>query len=149
MRPYETLVVLRTDLGEEGVKLLTRLRAVIEKESGTIDELRDWGVRDLAYIINKQKQGHYHLIEYQAEPGAVRELERTLRIVEGVLRFVTVQQEHTGLPEPRVRETYDRREAPMSEMRSTNRDEQAPVAAGGEESNGAGEFSAGAAEVQE
>ena len=146
MRPYETLVVLRTDLGEEATKLLTRLRAVIENDGGTIDEVRDWGIRDLAYIIDKQKQGHYHLLEYVAEPTAVKELERTLRIVEGVLRFVSVQQDHTGLPEPRVRESYDRREAPLSDMRSNNRDE-APAAAG-DDSNGSGEVSEGAAEVQ-
>lgn len=123
MRPYETLVVLRTDLGEEAAKLLTRFQSVIETDGGTIDENRDWGVRDLAYPIAKQRQGHFHLIEYQAEPQTVKELERNLRIVEGVLRFVSVQQEHTGLPEPRVRESYDRRDTPLSEMRSGGRDE--------------------------
>lgn len=149
MRPYETLVVLRTDLGEEAAKLLTRLQAVIQNDGGTIDENRDWGVRDLAYTIGKQRQGHYHLLEYQAEPRTVKELERTLRIVEGVLRFVSVQQEHTGLPEPRVRETYDRREAPLSDMRSMNRDDEAPAGDAAGESNGAADISEGAAEVQE
>jgi len=121
MRPYETLVVLRTDLGEEAARLLTRFTTVIASEGGSIDENRDWGVRDLAYPIGKQKQGHYHLLEYQGEPKVVKELERNLRIVEGVLRFVSVQQDHTGLPEPRVREHYERREAPLSEMRSAER----------------------------
>ena len=125
MRPYETIVVLRTDLGEEAAKLLTRFENVIVSQGGTIDEKRDWGVRDLAYLISKQKQGHYHLFEYQAEPNVVKELERNLRIVEGVLRYVTVQQEHTGLPEPRVRESYDRRDAPLSEMRSPGREGEA------------------------
>jgi small subunit ribosomal protein S6 len=148
MRPYETLVVLRTDLGEEGTRLLARLQAVIENDGGSIDEKRDWGVRDLAYSIGKQRQGHYHLLEYQAEPKTVKEVERTLRIVEGVLRFVSVQQEHTGLPEPRVRESYDRREAPLSEMRSSNRDE-APAQVAGQDSDGADEVSEAAAEVQE
>src|SRR4029077_10921010 len=90
------------------------------------DENRDWGVRDLAYPISKQRQGHYHLLEYQGEPSVVKELERNLRIVEGVLRFVSVQQEHTGLPEPRVREHYERRDAPLSEMRSPERADRAP-----------------------
>ena len=125
MRPYETLVVLRTDLGEEAARLLSRFESVISNQGGTIDENRDRGVRDLAYPIGKQKQGHFHLLEYQAEPQVVKELERNLRIVEGVLRFVSVQQEHTGLPEPRVREHYERREAPLSDMRSTGRDEEA------------------------
>lgn len=136
MRPYETLVVLRTDLGEDSAKLLTRFESVITGQGGTIDENRDWGVRDLAYPIGKQKQGHYHLLEYQADPTVVKELERNLRIVEGVMRFVTVQQEHTGLPEPRQREHYgERRDAPLHEMRSMDREgEGMPEAAGSDES---------------
>jgi small subunit ribosomal protein S6 len=133
MRPYETLVVLRTDLGEEAAKLLTRFETVIANQGGSIDEKRDWGVRDLAYPIGKQKQGHYHLLEYQAEPQTVKELERNLRIVEGVLRFVSVQQEHTGLPEPRVREEYHRRDTPLHEMRTSGRDEAAGSPGRGEE----------------
>lgn len=125
MRPYETLVVLRTDLGEEASRLLSRFESVIVGQGGNVEEKRDWGVRQLAYPIGKQKQGHYHLFEYQADPQTVKELERNLRIVEGVLRFVSVQQEHTGLPEPRVREQYDRRDAPLHEMRGPSRDEEA------------------------
>ena len=148
MRPYETLVVLRTDLGEEAAKHLARFQSVIVNEGGIIDENRDWGVRDLAYPIGKQRQGHFHLLEYQAEPQTVKELERNLRIVEGVLRFVSVQQEHTGLPEPRVREHYDRRDAPLSEMRSTGPDEgPSDIALVGEELEGMAEVSEDAAEV--
>jgi small subunit ribosomal protein S6 len=128
MRPYETLMVLRTDLGEEAAKLMARFEGVITGQGGSIDENRDWGVRDLAYPIGKQRQGHYHLLEYQADPQTVKELERNLRIVEGVLRFVSVQQDHTGLPEPRVREHYDRRDAPLHEMRTPERVEEAPPA---------------------
>ena len=149
MRPYETLVVLRTDLGEEAAKLLSRFASVIVSEGGSIDENRDWGVRDLAYPIGKQKQGHFHLLEYQAEPQVVKELERNLRIVEGVLRFVSVQQEHTGLPEPRVREHYDRRDAPLSEMRSAPREgELSGADAAGEDMDGVAELAEDAGEVQ-
>jgi small subunit ribosomal protein S6 len=148
MRPYETLVVLRTDLGEEAAKHLARFQSVIVNEGGTIDENRDWGVRDLAYPIGKQRQGHFHLIEYQAEPTTVKELERNLRIVEGVLRFVSVQQEHTGLPEPRQREHYDRRDAPLSDMRSMDRDDR-PADAGAADVALAGDELEGMAEVLE
>jgi small subunit ribosomal protein S6 len=148
MRPYETLVVLRTDLGEEAGKLLTRFESVILGQGGTIDEKRDWGVRQLAYPIGKQKQGHYHLLEYQADPQTVKELERNLRIVEGVLRFVSVQQDHTGLPEPRVREQYDRRDAPLSEMRSVEREGEAAPAGDNGAAEGAVETAEDAAEMQ-
>lgn len=146
MRPYETMVVLRTDLGEEAPKLLDRFQSVITNQGGSIDANRDWGVRDLAYTVAKQRQGHYHLLEYSADPTVVKELERNLRIVEGVLRFVTVQQDHTGLPEPRVREHYDRRDVPLSEMRSHGRDDEAPAA--GQEDIGESAEAADAGEVQ-
>lgn len=119
MRPYETLMVLSTGLGEETGKLVGRFESIVRNGGGTVDANRDWGVRDLAYSIGKQRQGHYFLLEYQAEPSVVAELERNLRIAEGVMRFTSVQQEHTGLPEPRVyREYSDRRDTPLSELRA-------------------------------
>lgn len=122
MRPYETLVVLHPSLGDETARLIARFETVIQSEGGSLDANRDWGLRRLAYPIHKQQQGHYYLIEYQGEPNVVKELERNLRISEGVLRFVSVQQDHTGLPEPRVREYGDRRDVPLSELRSQGDD---------------------------
>lgn len=117
MRPYETMVVLSTSLGAEMQALIERLHGVITTRGGTIDASHDWGQRRLAYQIEKQSDGHYFLIEYSAEPDAVSELERSLRITDGVLRYLTVQQEHTGLPKPRERET-PRADTPLHEMRS-------------------------------
>jgi len=119
MRPYETLMVLNPGLGEETARLVARFESIVRNEGGTVDATRDWGLRDLAYMIGKHKQGHYFLLEYQSEPNAVAELERNLRIAEGVMRFGSVQQEHTGLPEPRVYRDYsDRRDVPLSEVRA-------------------------------
>jgi small subunit ribosomal protein S6 len=110
------LVVLSSSLGSEQQPLITKLEDLIKSSGGTLDASRDWGSKKLAYHIQKQTDGHYYLIEYQADGDVVSELERTLRITDGVLRFATVQQEHTGLPEPRQRE-MPRRDAPLSEMR--------------------------------
>ena len=84
-----------------------------------MDGSHDWGSRKLAYPIKKQGEGHYYLLEYNAEPAVVSELERTLRITEGVLRYMSVQQGHTGLPKPRVRESErgERGDVPLHEMR--------------------------------
>ena len=68
--------------------------------------------------FRSRADGRYFLIEYQAEGDAVAEVERTLRITDGVLRYISVQQDHTGLPQPRVRESYRREDTPLSEMRS-------------------------------
>ncbi len=116
MRPYETLLVLTNDLVSEQQALLERFAGVITSGGGSIDASHDWGNRKLAYPIKKQAEGHYYLLEYEAEPAIVSELERTLRITDGVLRYMSVQQEHTGLPKPRPRET-ERGDVPLHEMR--------------------------------
>lgn len=94
-RPYETMIVLHPDLGEAGAKELTeRLRSVLETEKATIRRLDDWGLRELAYTIAKQRKAYYVLVEYDAEAPAVAELERQLKLSDRVLRFLTVQQIH-------------------------------------------------------
>ncbi len=98
MRPYETLVVLSSTLGAEQGPLVQRCADIIKAQGGAVQASHDWGSRKLAYPIAKESDGHYYLIEYEAPPEAVSELERNLRITDGVLRYMTVQQEHTGLP---------------------------------------------------
>ena len=117
MRPYETVVVLTNDLVSEQKALLERFTSVITTGGGKIDASHDWGNRRLAYPIKKQGEGHYYLLEYEAEPAVVSELERTLRITDGVLRYMSVQQAHTGLPKPRPREERERGDVPLHEMR--------------------------------
>jgi len=125
MRPYETLIVLSPVLGSETQPLIDRVQEVIRSRGGQIDASHDWGSKKLAHPIQKQADGRYFLIEYQAEGDVVAEVERTLRITDGVLRYISVQQEHTGLPQPRARESYRREETPLSEMRSTGVDPEA------------------------
>jgi small subunit ribosomal protein S6 len=112
------LIVLSPTLGGETQPLIDRVQEVVRSRGGQIDASHDWGSKKLAHPIQKQTDGRYFLIEYQAEGDAVAEVERTLRITDGVLRYITVQQEHTGLPQPRVRESYRREDTPLSEMRS-------------------------------
>ncbi len=118
MRPYETLIVLSPVLGAESQALIDKVQEVIRTRGGEVDASHDWGARKLAYPIQKQTDGRFFLLEYRAEGDAVAEVERTLRITDGVLRYISVQQEHTGLPQPRVRETARRDDTPLSEMRS-------------------------------
>lgn len=134
MRPYETLIVLSPVLGGETQPLIDRVQEVIRSRGGQIDASHDWGSKKLAHPIQKQSDGRYFLIEYQAEGDVVAEVERTLRITDGVLRYISVQQEHTGLPQPRARESYRREDTPLSEMRSVgvnpeaaSEEEQAPA----------------------
>jgi len=104
MRAYETMIVISTLLGDEATALRERFVSVVKDNGGTVDTELDWGVRKLAYPILDQTAGRYLLLEYQAEPAVVAELERTLRIADGVLRYISVQQDHTGLPKERPAE---------------------------------------------
>jgi small subunit ribosomal protein S6 len=126
MRPYETMIVLSPTLGADMQPLIERVQEVIRSRGGQIDASHDWGSKKLAHPIRKQSDGHYFLIEYQAEGDAVAEVERTLRITDGVLRYISVQQEHTGLPQPRARESSRREDVPLSELRSHGSEPAAP-----------------------
>ncbi len=93
-RRYETMVVLRADLQEVGVKeQLERLRKLLETNGAEIVGVHEWGIRELAYEIAKQRRGFYALFEYSSASTAVAELERQLKLSDVVLRFVSVRRD--------------------------------------------------------
>jgi small subunit ribosomal protein S6 len=106
MYEYETLTILHPDLGEAAAKeMVARLRGILESGKAEIDKVDEWGLRELAYTIAKQRRGIYVLFEYKAEPAAVRELERQLKLSDQILRFLSVRKVHRKpLPPRRVRE---------------------------------------------
>ena len=115
MYDYETLTVLHPDLGEAGSKdMAGRLRGILEAGRAEIKKVDEWGMRELAYTIRKQRRGIYLLLEYKAEPQAVAELERQLKLNDQVLRFITVRQIHKKALPPR-RPRGDREE-PAGDM---------------------------------
>ncbi len=98
-RRYETMIVLRVDLQEAGVKeQAERVRKLLEAQGATIAGIHEWGLRELAYLIQKERRGYYLLAEYTANAAAVAELERTLRLSDSVLRFVSIRQDHDAPP---------------------------------------------------
>ncbi|MFN3700948.1 MAG: 30S ribosomal protein S6 [Alphaproteobacteria bacterium] len=91
---YETVFITRQDLTDSQVKELTGdFEKIIKKENGKILKTEQWGLRTLAYRINKSRKGHYTLIESDAPGAAIIELERNLRLNEDVMRFLTVRLE--------------------------------------------------------
>src|SRR5512140_2031474 len=92
MHRYETLFVLHPELPEAQVReTIDRGKRVIEGMAGQVSETQDWGMRDLAYPIRKQPRGTYVLIEYTARPDVVKELERTMKLADEILRFISVR----------------------------------------------------------
>jgi len=100
-RRYETLVLIHPEQGEQGAKELTnRLRSLIEEQKGTIGQIQEWGLRDLAFLVAKQRRAFYVLFEYRASPPALAEFERNLRLTDAILRFVSVRQAENAPPTP-------------------------------------------------
>jgi small subunit ribosomal protein S6 len=95
------MIVLRADLQEAGVKeQIERLRKLLENNGATVAAMHEWGLRELAYEIRKERRGYYILAEYTGTAAAVAELERHLKLSDIVLRFVSVRQEHEVSPAP-------------------------------------------------
>ncbi len=94
MRYYETLFVLKPTLTEEETQArFNFIKEVIEKNGGEVAGHEDFGVRRLAYPIQKFERGHYFVIYFKAPSQTVRELERIYRITEDVIRFLTIKYE--------------------------------------------------------
>ena len=88
---YELVVVLSPVLGEEGyASTIAVIKAKIEAVA-TIEAMETIGVRRMAYEINDQKDGYYLQFNFTSEPDFPKEIERILKITEGVLRYLVVR----------------------------------------------------------
>ena len=92
MRAYEVMVILDPDLEERTVapSIDTYLN-VVRKDGGTVEKVDVWGRRRLAYEVDKNAEGIYAVIELQAEPATVKELDRQLTLNESVLRTKVIR----------------------------------------------------------
>lgn len=91
---YETVFIARQDLSEAQVKDLTDgYQKIITEAGGKIHKIENWGLRNLAYRINKNRRGHYVLIESDVEAPAIHEMERTMRLNEDILRYMTTRED--------------------------------------------------------
>jgi small subunit ribosomal protein S6 len=94
MRMYETIYIVKPDLADEETKAINaKVQEIIDTKAGEIRKLEDWGLRKLAYPINKVSRGRYMYLRYDGSPEMIAELERRLRLDERILRFQSVKLE--------------------------------------------------------
>jgi small subunit ribosomal protein S6 len=92
MRIYEELFIVRPDATPEEVDpFVEQLKNVITHTGGTLEKADKWGVRKLAYRVLKYNEGQYILLQFNAQPDTVKEIERRLRVADFVLKFITVR----------------------------------------------------------
>jgi len=92
MRNYENLVIVKPTLTAEEIQASVKaIEEVITSNGGEIATTNPMGMRKLAYPIDKNERGYYHVIYYTIAPSAINEIERRFRINEELLRFVTIK----------------------------------------------------------
>jgi len=89
LKPYEGVIIMNSDASvDEQKELFRKNKGIIEGFKGRIHSLDTWGKRNLANLIGKAKKGQYFHVTFEAQPAAIAELERTMRINDKVLRFM-------------------------------------------------------------
>lgn len=91
---YESVFIARQDIPATQVEALaTQFADIVKANGGKVAKTEQWGLRNLAYRIRKNKKGHYVLFNLDAPAAAVNEMERNMRLHEDILRFLTVKVE--------------------------------------------------------
>ena len=92
MANYESVLIARQDLGASQVNsLVENLSSVLKKEGGEVVKVDNWGLKNLAYRIKKNRKGHYVLLNIAAPAKAIFEYERLMRLNEDVIRYMTIK----------------------------------------------------------
>lgn len=93
MKKYEVMYIIRPNVDEEARKaLIEEINAVIAKDGSVVENVKEWGMKELAYEIKGETKGYYVLLNVNATPEAVKEFERVANIKETVIRYITVAE---------------------------------------------------------
>ena len=93
MNKYESVIIANSNLDDGKVKQLTEKFSKLINEHGKVEEIQEMGKKKLAYPIQKQEEGYYVVLNFEAEPAFIAELERVYRITDEILKFIVVRKE--------------------------------------------------------
>lgn len=107
---YESVFIARQDISSSQAETLTDSFAeIIANAGGTVSKKEYWGLRNLSYRIKKNRKGHYGLLNIDAPPAAIAEMERNMRLHDDILRYLTVRvDELSDEPSPILRSRDER-----------------------------------------
>ena len=95
---YESVFIARQDIPAQEVEALAeRFASVLAEQGGEVARREYWGLKNMAYRIKKNRKGHYTMLHIDAPAAALQEMERTMRISEDVLRYISMRVDE--LPE--------------------------------------------------
>ncbi|HLC16424.1 MAG TPA: 30S ribosomal protein S6 [Thermodesulfovibrionia bacterium] len=135
MNHYEMITILNPSLNEEDTqKAIDRIKELLLKEKGIILKAENWGRRRLAYELNKQKEGIYFFLIFQAPPKSILTIERFYKVFDPVIKFMVIklnQKEKEAVigklePELQQAETSAEHEPEASKTKSEEIEEETP-----------------------
>ena len=89
---YESVIICRQDITKNQLDIIiSDFKKIIEDDKGKILNEEYWGLKNLAYEINKNKKAHYTMLIIESHPDKIEEYERKLRLHEDVIRFMTIK----------------------------------------------------------
>jgi small subunit ribosomal protein S6 len=93
MSLYESIFVVRPSLSDEDTnKIIDKMKSVLEKSGGTMLKHENWGKKKLAYEVKRERKGTFVYFHFKSPGGVVSELERSYRLEDSILKFLTVRQ---------------------------------------------------------
>ncbi len=93
MNKYESVVIINPGVEENGMKELIQKFSNLINSDGKVENVNELGKKRLAYEIAKQKEGYYIVIDFEANPSLIAELERIYRITDNVMKFIVVRKD--------------------------------------------------------
>ena len=124
MSLYENIFIARQDATAAQVEALTDAFAnIVAEQGGKVTKREYWGLRSLTYRIKKNRKGHYMLLNIDAPPAAVAEMERNMRINEDVIRLLTVRVDALEEGPSAMLQSRSRDDRPRGRDRDDRRDD--------------------------
>lgn len=118
MRIYETMLVLDPEMSKEQVDgFREKLKQFLGDRGAEVLKVEEWGVNTLAYEIKKKKQGYYLLLYLNGDAALIAEMERSLRLMDEVLRYLTVKKEEGDIEASQQEEKTEKEEEPKEEKK--------------------------------
>ncbi len=118
MRRYETVFVLRPDLGDAQIKeTIKRFEGIVAASGGELIEADEWGFRELAYRLRGERRGYYVRFDYGGSGATTAEVERNLKLTDGVLRYLSVLVDHE-VDAAKIRADNEARKRRVAEARA-------------------------------
>jgi small subunit ribosomal protein S6 len=120
---YESIFIVNPNISDDETNaVIKKMQDVVAKQGGEMVKFEDWGKKKLAYEIKKQKRGHYVFFQFKGTPAAIAELERTYKLTDTVIKFLSVKLEKElrvkAPPKPKKEKPASAPARPAGEQRS-------------------------------